>query len=151
MAPPQSTSAATSSPSGPSITISSPSNLTTPTHERHSSISSHTSTSSAASTATDDSRIHPPNDDHLSIYHGDLGAERVLSPALSRTNSRRPPSLKRNVTAKSMGGASVMTTATSDPVFEIDFDEDDRANPKNWSIKMRGLIIGGVSYSTMTV
>ncbi|KAJ9643589.1 hypothetical protein H2199_004268 [Coniosporium tulheliwenetii] len=151
MAPTQSTSATTSPPAAPSIKISSPTNPITSAQERQSSVSSHTSTSSAASTATDDSRIHPPNDDYLSIYHGDLGAERVLSPALSRTNSRRPPSLKRNVTAKSMGGASVATNATSDPVFEIDFEEDDRANPKNWSIKMRGLIIGGVSYSTMTV
>ncbi len=147
----QSTSATSGSSTTPSKTTSSLKDPLDSIQNHQSSVSSHASTSSAASTATDDSRNLPPNDDYLSIYHGELGAERVLSPHLSRTNSRRPPSLKRNITGKSMGGVSVATNATSDPVFEIDFEEEDRANPKNWSIKMRGAIIGGVSYSTMTV
>ncbi|KAK8207874.1 hypothetical protein M8818_004127 [Zalaria obscura] len=47
--------------------------------------------------------------------------------------------------------ASVATTGTTDPAFEIDFEEDDKKNPQAWPLWFKGCIIATMSYGTTTV
>lgn len=53
--------------------------------------------------------------------------------------------------SKHATGVSVATNATQDPAFEVDFEDNDPGNPKNWSWWYRSYIIFTLSYSTMTV
>lgn len=72
--------------------------------------------------------------------------EKALTPQISQVASRpsRPP-LSRKAT-------SIRTTATTDPAFEIDWeDEDDTENPRNWPFWYKGLTIGFISWSTWVV
>lgn len=48
-------------------------------------------------------------------------------------------------------GASLATTGSRLPSFEVDFGPDDPDHPLNWPLWYRGLVIGIVSYSTWTV
>jgi Major Facilitator Superfamily len=48
-------------------------------------------------------------------------------------------------------GASIVTTGSRLPSFEVDFESNDPEDPKNWPMWYRGLTIGAVSYSTWTV
>jgi hypothetical protein len=53
------------------------------------------------------------------------------------------PSLTRKVT-------SIGTTGTTDPNYEVDFEEgDDPANPKTWTPKYKAMAIGMLSYNTL--
>lgn len=54
--------------------------------------------------------------------------------------------LSRHVT-----GVSVATNFTTDPGFEVDFEDDDTGDPKQFPLWKRGLIIFLVSYSTLVV
>lgn len=45
--------------------------------------------------------------------------------------------------------ASVATTMTSDPRFEVDFEEGE--NPQDWSMVTKGFVIGFMSFSTLVV
>lgn len=66
--------------------------------------------------------------------------ERVLTQQIS-VASHRPPLSRRRT--------SVGTTGTTDPNFEIDWDDDDdSANPRNWPMWYKGLTIGFISWST---
>ncbi|KAF2186265.1 MFS general substrate transporter [Zopfia rhizophila CBS 207.26] len=47
--------------------------------------------------------------------------------------------------------ASVATNMTSDPRFEVDFDDDSGENPQDWSMAKKGLIIFFMSFSTLVV
>lgn len=47
--------------------------------------------------------------------------------------------------------ASVGTTGTNDPDFEVDWDEDDRRNPRNWPMWYKCMAIGFISWSTWVV
>ena len=44
--------------------------------------------------------------------------------------------------------ASVRTTATSDPRFEVEFEENDQGNPRNWPVWYKGLVIFFMSWTT---
>ena len=47
---------------------------------------------------------------------------------------------------------SVHTTGTTDPRYEIDWDdEDDPKNPRNWPLWYRGVVIVLMSFSTWVV
>jgi len=48
-------------------------------------------------------------------------------------------------------GASVATTGSRNPSFEVDFADNDPDDPKNWPLWYRGLTIASVSYATWTV
>ncbi|KAF2458716.1 major facilitator superfamily domain-containing protein [Lineolata rhizophorae] len=48
-------------------------------------------------------------------------------------------------------GVSVATNATSDPAYEVDWEDDDSGNPKNWSLLYRAFILFIASFSTLTV
>lgn len=48
-------------------------------------------------------------------------------------------------------GASLATTGSRIPSFEVDFAPDDPEDPRNWPLWYRGMLIAAVSYSTWTV
>lgn len=55
------------------------------------------------------------------------------------------PSLARKTT-------TIGTNATSDPRYEVDFeDENDRMNPKNWSLRYKGMGIAFLSWNTLVM
>lgn len=54
--------------------------------------------------------------------------------------------LKRNAT-----GVTLTTVHTSDPEYEVDFEENDPGNPKLWPFWYKSLIIFAMSYGTSTV
>lgn len=69
--------------------------------------------------------------------------EKVLTPQISRVSSKPPLSRK---------ATSIGTTGTTDPNFEIDWeDENDTMNPRNWPLWYKGLTIGFISWSTWVV
>ncbi|ORX94073.1 major facilitator superfamily domain-containing protein [Clohesyomyces aquaticus] len=45
---------------------------------------------------------------------------------------------------------SVATNVTTDPQFEVDFDEDDD-NPQDWRMAKKGMVLGFMSFSTLVV
>ena len=72
-----------------------------------------------------------------------------LRPVLSRTSSTNAagnvaPTLERTFTGKS-------TATTSDPVFEVDFEDDERGNPQNWPLWYKGIVLFTMSYGTTCV
>jgi hypothetical protein len=48
-------------------------------------------------------------------------------------------------------GPSLVRIQTSDPAYEIDFEEDDPGNPKNWGIWRKAGILAIMSFATSTV
>lgn len=68
----------------------------------------------------------------------------VLTPIVSRVSRASFTSLAKRVT-------SVGTTGTTDPNFEVDWEEDDLHNPNNWSLKYKGMVIGFLSWNTWVV
>jgi hypothetical protein len=47
---------------------------------------------------------------------------------------------------------TVATNMTTDPAFEVDFDDHDKEdNPKNWSMAIKAMILGFMSFSTLVV
>ncbi|QSS51348.1 polyamine transporter 1 [Histoplasma capsulatum var. duboisii H88] len=67
--------------------------------------------------------------------------DEIITPQISR---RSLPSLSKKVT-------SVGTTGTTDPNFEVDWDENDPANPRNWPLRVKGMSTAFLSWSTFTV
>jgi hypothetical protein len=102
------------------------------------------SSQSTSSTSSGDSSIDDDDDDisiHVYNEHGEVGDE------LTKTGSRvHTEALSRFAT-----GVSVATNGTTDPGYEVDFGEDDPANPRNWPLWYRCCIIFFISYSTLTV
>ncbi|PGH14033.1 hypothetical protein AJ79_03302 [Helicocarpus griseus UAMH5409] len=91
----------------------------------------HGSTGSSAATVSENS---------LDITIQD--PDKIITPQISRTSQ---PPLSRKIT-------SVGTTGTTDPNFEVDWeDEHDPANPRNWSLKYKGVSIAYLSWSTFVV
>ena len=78
----------------------------------------------------------------LKAFHKEDEDESPLTPGVSKVSrfSRQEP-LSRHAT-------SIKTTATSDPTFEVDWEDDDPENPKNWPTWRKGMIIGFVSWAT---
>lgn len=68
--------------------------------------------------------------------HQRIPADQFPHPYLTRTNQT---------------GASIGTTGSRPPDFEIDFEPDDPQNPRNWPLWYRGLTLGSVSFSTWVV
>lgn len=86
--------------------------------------------------------------DHEGDSKGSL-RERQLSPQISRASSTNAvggvlPSLERTWTNKT-------TTTTSDPAFEVDFEDDDPNNPQNWPMWYKGAVIAVMSYATTCI
>ena len=64
-----------------------------------------------------------------------------LIAVVSRTSQ---PPLARKVT-------SVGTTGTLDPDFEVDWDEKDPENPRNWPLWYKGVVVAFLSWNTWVV
>ncbi|PIB02838.1 putative MFS-type transporter [Cercospora beticola] len=67
---------------------------------------------------------------------------------LSRTSSTNAvggvvPTMDRTWTQGTAG-----TTGTQDIAFEVDFEEDEKANPQNWPLWYKGIVIAIFSYAT---
>lgn len=99
--------------------------------------------------------------DHISetsSHYRDIVPEKETSRPIHRTISRAShgsgigeyadvtQTLKRHQT-----GVSIATNATSDPAFEVDWEDDDKNNPQTWPLWLKGLIIATMSYGTTTV
>jgi hypothetical protein len=66
----------------------------------------------------------------------------VLTPQISELSLQLQPSLTARVT-------SVGTTGTTDPNFEVDFEENDPENPQNWSMGYKAMAISFLSWNTL--
>ncbi len=101
----------------------------------------HTTASSPIRTSHSNSSHDTINSDPLSpLEHAltpdlETDAEHLARPNLTYTKT----------------GASIATTGSRIPSFEVDFGPEDPQDPKNWPLWYRGLTIGAVSYSTWTV
>ena len=79
----------------------------------------------------------------VSVHDHSDDPEKALTPQRSRVTSRPP--LSRIAT-------SIGTTGTTDPVFEIDWEDGhDTENPRNWPLWYKGVTIGFISWSTWVV
>jgi hypothetical protein len=101
----------------------------------------HTTTSSPIHTSHSNSSHDTINSDPLSPL------EHALTPDLE-TDAEH---LARPEITYTKTGASIVTTGSRLPSFEVDFESNDPEDPKNWPMWYRGLTIGAVSYSTWTV
>lgn len=73
--------------------------------------------------------------------------ERALTPDLStEADQKHRPTLTQTQT-----GASVATTGSRIPSFEVDFTENDPDDPRNWPLWYRGMITFAVSFATLVV
>jgi len=100
---------------------------------------------------------HESHESRRSLGNYDGSAPELhLTPYVSRINLasgrrsytdssiRRPNTLRRTTTTG--------TTASGfNQGFEVDFAEDDKQDPQNWSLSYRALIIAIMSYGTTTV
>lgn len=89
---------------------------------------------------TESSEPHTPVSDYS---RDDYDPETALTPQVSR---RGEPQLSRFDTRG--------TTASSlnrDPSFEIDWEDEDPDNPRNWSVWYKGFIIFAISFGTLVV
>lgn len=86
--------------------------------------------------------------DHTDSIHGENDEdggdpEKQLSRHTSRVMGEQ---LSRKQTAM-----STATNMTTDPAFEIDWEDVDPVNPQNWPAWKKAISIFFISYSTMTV
>lgn len=107
------------------------------------SIEKRHSTQSHSSSDTEDNES---TDDDLSIHHNVYNDAESLAEvkSITRVESRAMTKYATNKT-----GVSVATT--TDPNFEVDFEDGDAADPHNWPFWYRCVVIFFVSYSTLTV
>lgn len=108
-----------------------------------SSSSSHASSSQIEDVETDPHHgltRHSTQEDHLAPITA--AASRHASRAT--TTSQLSHSLSRRAT-------NIGTNVTTDPGYEIDWDDDDPENPRNWPLWYKGFAIGTASWSTWVV
>ncbi|KAB8271260.1 major facilitator superfamily domain-containing protein [Aspergillus minisclerotigenes] len=68
-----------------------------------------------------------------------------LQQIVTQASRQSVPSLARKTT-------TIGTNATSDPRYEVDFeDENDQMNPKNWSLRYKGMGIAFLSWNTLVI
>jgi hypothetical protein len=121
-----------------------------PITQRHSVMSYEDPPSPTASSRDSISSVSSHNYDHE--RHNRDFPEKTLTPHLSRASSTsavggiNPTYLNRTRTNK-----STATNATTDPAFEVDFEEDEKGNPMTWPLWYKGFIIAIMSYATTAV
>ena len=77
--------------------------------------------------------------EQAATFHANDYPETALTPQISTVSLRLP--LSRHAT-------SIRTTGTTDPDFEVDWEQDDPENPRNWPVWYKGVVIGFISWST---
>ena len=121
-----------------------------PRENRQSVMSYEEPPSPTASSRDSISSVSSHNYDHEQ-YNRDF-PEKTLTPHLSRASSTsavggiNPTYITRTRTNK-----STATNATTDPAFEVDFEEGEKGNPQTWSLWYKGFIIAVMSYATTAV
>ncbi|OCK83166.1 MFS general substrate transporter [Lepidopterella palustris CBS 459.81] len=82
----------------------------------------------------------------------DANSIQQVSSRASRYNADATEKLTPVVTRTSVvTGFSLAPNATSDPCFEIDFEEGDGANPREWTMARKAMITAFTSFSTLTI
>lgn len=76
-------------------------------------------------------------------HNNDVDDKFALTPQLSRCTQ---PDLTRSATR-----GTTTSSINRDPLFEIDWAEDDRENPRNWSTWYKGFILFAISFGTLVV
>jgi multidrug resistance protein len=99
-------------------------------------------------------RIEEHENDHSSIstsstdsHRNSIAAAARSIPSLNRTWSRNT-GLDKDIA--DTGIATILTNATQDPRFELDFSEDGE-NPQDWPMLRKALVIFFMSFSTLVV
>jgi hypothetical protein len=88
------------------------------------------------------------NSSHDSINSDPLSPlERALTPDLE-TDAEH---LARPALTYTRSGATLATTGSRLPSFEVDFAVGDPEDPRNWPLWYKGITIGAVSFSTWTI
>ncbi|KAL2824619.1 major facilitator superfamily domain-containing protein [Aspergillus cavernicola] len=92
--------------------------------------------------------------------HADGDAHSMTGSTSSEDSFNQIEALRRSVTSRSRMSepsltrkvTSIGTTGTADPSYEVDFEnEDDPANPKNWTLKYKGMSIAMLSWNTLVI
>jgi hypothetical protein len=84
-----------------------------------------------------------------------------IGESLSSVDTQADDALGRTLTARASRTShmsmservtTVVTNATADPDYEVDWDgEDDPDNPKNWSLKYKAMSLLFLSWNTLIV
>lgn len=106
------------------------------TSRRHSETDS--DTSSIVSSIVEDSPYRNE------VYFADA-ISAPLTPASTRATVR--PTITRELSRFTTLG----TTFTSDPSYEVDFDDESAENPREWSTWYKALVVFAISFSTLVV
>lgn len=126
-----------------------------PADRPHSASYVNASSSSYMTTGTPSGHASPPDScsaadsvSEKSLHADAQGAQKeahqILTPQVSRM-SQQLSIVSRRISA-------VNTAGTTDPNFEVDWDgESDPANPHNWSVAYRGMLMGFLSWNTLVV
>jgi hypothetical protein len=73
--------------------------------------------------------------------------DRALTPQISSATARPVVSREITVTKTTTAG----TTITLDPSFEVDFEDDDPEDPRNWPLWYKAFTLFAVSYGTLMI
>lgn len=85
-----------------------------------------------------------PSSSHTSSRISDHELEKAFEPLSQHPSRTTGPPLSRHAT-------TIASTRSREPDFEVDWDENDPANPVNWSTCYKGLTIFSVAWSTFVV
>lgn len=92
----------------------------------------------------------PPPSFHSTLTHDSINSDRENSIEHSPTQEIEPDAERASLTY-SKTGASMATTGSRIPSFEVDFTENDPEDPKNWPMSRKAWTIGAVSFATWVV
>lgn len=101
----------------------------------------HISYRRSTDTTSSDSSVHSSASSIHGYDHFGIPTN-ALTPTVTRQTQ-----LSRTFTRLTTCG----TTFTSDPSFEVEFDDDDPKNPRNWSTAYKGMILFFLAFSSMVV
>lgn len=100
-------------------------------------------TSISSSSGVSESLVDHSDDNGLSRISTEKSTQyqTVVSRHASRVTTHHSESLSRRCT-------NLGTTTTTDPDFEVDWDDEDTHNPRTWPLWYKGFAIGTVSWAT---
>lgn len=95
----------------------------------------------------------PTQTSHSNSSHDTINSDPLepLERALTADQETEAERLEHPALTYTRTGASLATTGSRLPEFEVDFTDNDPEDPKNWPLWYRGMVIGVVSYSTWCV
>lgn len=97
-----------------------------------------------------ETRPEPSAPEAISIAESNSSEDPGTADALGRTLTAQVS--RASARSSNYRVASVATTGTSDPQFEVDWEsENDPAHPKNWSLRYRAMAVLFLSWNTLVV